>query len=55
MKVSPKSPPSSQQAKKVYEELWLNYFNSVLLANNLVTEDQYKVIKRQIILRSGRK
>ena len=53
MNQSPK--PKTKSTQKSYEELWLNYFNNVLLKEKLISEETYRKIQRQIILRSGRK
>jgi hypothetical protein len=39
--------------EKVMENLWLRYFNSVLLKKGVITEAAYKRMEREILNRSA--
>lgn len=53
MKATLKPKPKSPQ--RIYEELWLNYFNSVLLEKNLISAEENRRLKLQIKVRSDHK
>ena len=43
-----------KNAQNIYEQLWLTYFNDVLYAKGLITEDQHNRMRSRIINRTGR-
>jgi hypothetical protein len=50
-KISASTPPKKKQ--QILEELWLNYFNTVLLESGCITEDEYRRMKLKIIHRTA--
>lgn len=41
------------RCKSFAEELWLNYFNNMLLAQGLITQDQHRKMAAKILCRKS--
>lgn len=45
---------SPQKTQAIYERLWLTYYNEILYAKGLITEEQHNRMRSRIVNRTGK-